>query len=124
LKNTLVFIVLFAVLAAVSTSGCLTSTKNAGSAAVVAEPIGGGWKPFVLNSGAAIRSPAPPSPGSAQYNQDLNELKTLQQNRTAVVNESITYWNSGSVVRWNEIARSLVAKITHHHPWIHACIRS
>jgi membrane-associated phospholipid phosphatase len=110
LKNALAVIVLLAVLAAVSTSGCLTSTKNAGSAVVVAEPTGGSWKPFVLSSGAAVRSPAPPSRGSAQYNQDLNELKALQQNRTAAVNASITYWNSGSVVRWNEIARSLVAK--------------
>jgi membrane-associated phospholipid phosphatase len=101
---------LLAVLAAVGASGCLTVTKNAGSAVGVAEPTGGSWMTFVLNSSAAIRSPPPPSSKSAQYNQDLNELKALQQNRTAAVNDSIAYWNSGSVVRWNEIARSLVVK--------------
>jgi membrane-associated phospholipid phosphatase len=37
-------------------------------------------------------------------------LKALQQNRTPKVNESIAYWNNGSVVRWNEIARGLVVK--------------
>ncbi|MGZ4943145.1 MAG: vanadium-dependent haloperoxidase [Halobacteriota archaeon] len=103
----------------VSTSGCLSSTTNntssssgAGSATssivFAPEPTGGNWKPLVLSSSDAIRSLPPPSKGSPQYTQDLNELKALQQNRTAAVNESIAYWNNGSVVRWNEIARSLV----------------
>ena len=77
---------------------------------IAAEPTGGTWKPFVLNSSDALRSLAPPSQGSIQFNQDVNELKALQLNRTAKVNESINYWNNGSVVRWNEIARSLVVK--------------
>ena len=75
---------------------------------LAAEPTGGSWKPFVLNSSDAIRSTPPPSQGSPQFNQDINELKTLQLNRTSTVNESIAYWNNGSVVTWNEIARSLV----------------
>jgi len=113
LKHTLIAIILVTVLVAVSASGCLTSTNNStssGGAVLAAEPTGGNWKPFVLNSSDAIRSLPPPSQGSAQSNQDLNELKALQLNRTAAVNESIAYWNNGSVVRWNEIARSLVIK--------------
>jgi membrane-associated phospholipid phosphatase len=113
LKRPLIAVVLVSVLLAVSASACLTptndSSKSAGMA-LAAEPTGGSWNPFVLNSSDAVRSLPPPSQGSAQYNQDLNELKALQLNRTPKVNESIAYWNNGSVVRWNEIARSLVVK--------------
>ena len=113
LKRPLIAVVLVSVLLAVSASACLTptndSSKSAGMA-LAAEPTGGSWNPFVLNSSDAVRSLPPPSQGSAQYNQDLNELKALQLNRTPNVNESIAYWNNGSVVRWNEVARSLVVK--------------
>ncbi len=77
---------------------------------LAAEPTGGSWKTFVLSSSDAIRSLPPPSQGSPQFTQEVNELMALQLNRTAAVNESIDYWNNGSVVRWNEIARSLVIK--------------
>ena len=113
LKRPAIAIILVLVLVAVSASACLTSTNNstsAGGNALAAEPTGGSWKPFVLNSSDALRLLPPPSQGSTQFNQDLNELKALQLNRTPKVNESIAYWNNGSVVRWNEIARSLVVK--------------
>jgi len=100
-------------LVAVSASACVTSTNNStisGGIVLTAEPTGGTWKPFVLNSSDAIRLIPPPSQGSTQFNQDVNDLKALQLNRTAKVNESIDYWNNGSDVRWNEIARSLVVK--------------
>jgi membrane-associated phospholipid phosphatase len=100
-------------LVAVSASACLTSTNNStssGGIVLAAEPTGGTWKPFVLNSSDELRSLPPPSQGSTQFTQDINELKALQQNRTVKVNESINYWNNGSVGRWNEIARSLVVK--------------
>jgi membrane-associated phospholipid phosphatase len=77
---------------------------------LAAEPTGGSWKTFVLSSSDALRSLAPPSQGSPQFTQDVNELKALQLNRTVTVNESINYWNNGSVVQWNAIARSLVIK--------------
>ena len=77
---------------------------------LAAEPTGGSWKTFVLSSSDALRSLPPPSQGSPQFTQDVNELKALQLNRTATVNESIDYWNNGSVVQWNAIARSLVIK--------------
>ncbi|MGZ4939402.1 MAG: vanadium-dependent haloperoxidase [Halobacteriota archaeon] len=114
MKRPLIAVVLVFILLAVSASACLTSTNNSSKSAqgvaLAAEPTGGSWKPFVLNSSDAVRSTPPPSQGSAQYNQDLNELKALQLNRTPQINENITYWNNGSVVRWNEIARDLVVK--------------
>jgi membrane-associated phospholipid phosphatase len=113
LKRPVIAVILVLVLVAVSASACVTSTNNSTSSrgnALAAEPTGGTWKPIVLNSSDALRVLAPPSQGSTQFNQDVNELKALQLNRTAKVNESIAYWNNGSVVRWNEIARSLVVK--------------
>ncbi|MGZ8889231.1 MAG: hypothetical protein ACXW1D_06790, partial [Halobacteriota archaeon] len=113
LKRPAIAVILVLVLVAVSASACVTSTNNStssGGIVIAAEPTGGTWKPFVLNSSDALRSLAPPSQGSIKFNQDVNELKALQLNRTAKVNESINYWNNGSVVRWNEIARSLVVK--------------
>ncbi len=105
-------LVLILALVSVGASACLTSTTNNSTSrsaiAVAAEPTGGNWKPLVLSSSDAIRSLPPPSQGSSAYNQDLNELKALQENRTTAVNESIAYWNNGSVIRWNEIARGLV----------------
>ncbi|MGZ4943875.1 MAG: vanadium-dependent haloperoxidase [Halobacteriota archaeon] len=112
-KRALVAIVLVSVLVAVSASACLTSTNtstSSGGVVLAADPTGGNWKPFVLNSSDTIRSLPPPSRDSSQFNQEVNELKALQLNRTPAVNESIEYWNNGSVVRWNEIARSLVIK--------------
>ncbi|MFZ0925358.1 MAG: phosphatase PAP2 family protein [Halobacteriota archaeon] len=112
LKHALIAIVLVAVLVAVSASGC-TSTNNStssGGAVLTAEPTGGSWKTFVLSSSDEIRSLPPPSQGSPQFTQDVNELLALQLNRTAVVNQSIAYWNNGSVVCWNAIARSLIIK--------------
>jgi hypothetical protein len=113
LKRPDIAVILVLVLVAVSASACVTSTNNStssGGNVLAAESTGGTWKPFVLNSSDALRSLAPPSQGSIQFKQDVNELKALQLNRTAKVNESINYWNNGSVVRWNEIARSLVVK--------------
>jgi len=113
LKRPAIAVISVLVLVAVSASACVTSTNNStssGGIVIAAEPTGGTWKPFVLNSSDALRSLAPPSQGSIQFNQDVNELKALQLNRTAKVNESINYWDNGSVVRWNEIARSLVVK--------------
>jgi len=111
-KRVATAVILVMVLVAVSASACVTSTNNSTSSGstLTAEPTGGTWKPFVLTSSDVLRSNPPPSQGSTQFNQDVNELKALQLNRTAAVNESINYWNNGSVARWNEIARSLVVK--------------
>ncbi|MGZ4904027.1 MAG: phosphatase PAP2 family protein [Halobacteriota archaeon] len=118
-------LVLIFTLVSVGASACITSTttntsssnatgsstpSTSTSFAFAPEPNGGSWKPFVLSSGDAIRLVPPPSSGSSQSNEELSELHALQLNRTAQVNQSIAYWNTGATVRWNEIARSLVSK--------------
>jgi len=90
--------------------GIILSPTSKESIVFAKEPTGGRWMPLVLNSSDALRVPAPPSRNSQQFNQEINELRALQSNQTAQVNESISYWNASASVRWNEIARSLVMK--------------
>lgn len=52
----------------------------------------------------------PPSPGSQQEAQEIEELWDLQQKRTPKMMDAARTWDKGGVVRWNEIARDLVAK--------------
>jgi membrane-associated phospholipid phosphatase len=41
---------------------------------------------------------------------EIEELKSLQAGRTPEMVKAFEYWNDGAVVRWNEIARDLVAR--------------
>jgi len=69
----------------------------------------GTWKTVFANSGA-ISIPTPQPTTSAEYQAELQELITLTVNLTNEQTASANFWAAGSVVRWNEIARDLVAK--------------
>lgn len=71
---------------------------------------GGDWKPILLTSSTEIPVSAPEALNSSAYQQELNEIKSLQQNLTQAQREDIRFWASGGTLRWNEIARQLVAK--------------
>src|SRR5665213_1559343 len=70
----------------------------------------GTWKTILLGrpDTFAVSTPAPVN-GSA-YIAELNEIKGLQQNISSSQRAIIKYWSAGSVLRWNEIMRELVAK--------------
>ena len=70
----------------------------------------GNWKPIVITSNANFPLPAPSDVTSANYKAELVELKTLSSNLSAEQKSIINYWKVGSVLRWNEIIRELVAK--------------
>ncbi|PRY10626.1 PAP2 superfamily protein [Pontibacter ummariensis] len=70
----------------------------------------GSWAPMVVSSAAAFSLPAPQPTSSAAYQQELQELKELRSSLTEEQKRVINYWKVGSVVRWNEIMRELVAK--------------
>lgn len=72
------------------------------------EPTGGQWKTIVLGSGDSIRLVPPPN--ASTQNAEINELLKLQDERTPNIVKTIEFWDVGSVVRWNEIARDLVIK--------------
>ena len=53
----------------------------------------GGVKPYLMTSGSQFRAPAPPAWGSAAFQTDLAEIKTLEVNRTAAQRDIALYWN-------------------------------
>ncbi|GAB3537169.1 hypothetical protein GCM10027443_29480 [Pontibacter brevis] len=70
----------------------------------------GSWTPLIVSSAADFPLSAPEATASAAYQQELKELKTLTANLTAEQKRIVDYWKVGSVLRWNEIMRELVAK--------------
>jgi len=75
-----------------------------------AEPNAGQWRPVLLVRNDAIRLPAPPDRASALQKEEIAELIAFQSQRTAERQAAVEFWNTGAAVRWNEIARELVAK--------------
>lgn len=67
------------------------------------------WKP-ILAVHDSFSVPPPLTLGTPAYNAELNEIKSWQQNITDHQRQIIKYWSAGSVLRWNEILRELVAK--------------
>jgi membrane-associated phospholipid phosphatase len=66
------------------------------------------WKPILADP--PPRAPAPPPPGSGTAQIDLGEVQERARNRDAAAVDKAHWWNLGAVVRWNELARDLVAK--------------
>ena len=73
------------------------------------EPEAGAWKTWVIESGAQMRTGAPPGPQATR--EEIAELLSLQARRNKkVALETISYWDSGSPsYRWNEIAFKMAA---------------
>lgn len=67
------------------------------------------WAP-ILTASSTFTIPAPDAITSPNYLADLNEIKSYQRNLTNEQSDIIKYWSAGSVLRWNEILRELVAR--------------
>jgi membrane-associated phospholipid phosphatase len=73
------------------------------------EPSGGRFRTFLARL-EAIEVPPPPPGGSAQERTEIAELiKLAQEGRSAETAAAARHWAAGAVVRWNEVARDLVA---------------
>src|SRR4051794_23569424 len=70
----------------------------------------GTWRTILLSRPDSFAVVKPDSPNTARYIGELNEIKGLQQSLNNDQRDAIKYWSAGSVLRWNEILRSLVAK--------------
>ncbi|MGV3503556.1 MAG: phosphatase PAP2 family protein [Adhaeribacter sp.] len=70
----------------------------------------GTWTPMLVTSAAEFPLPVPQPVSSAAYQQELKEVKDLRGSLTGEQQRIIDYWKVGSVLRWNEIMRELVAK--------------
>ena len=73
------------------------------------EPQAGGWKTWVLASGAQFRLPAPPD--AAATRAEIDELKTLVPQRDGAAMDKIAFWDTGAPgYRWDALVRSELAK--------------
>ncbi len=70
----------------------------------------GNWKPVLLSRNDTFAVAAPAATNSLGYAAELNEVKGAQKSLTSEQRDIINYWSAGSVLRWNEILRGLVAK--------------
>lgn len=73
------------------------------------EANGGNWKTILLAGPGDIIIPAPEAAGSAAYQAELSGIATRQQSITETDKRIIEKWKSSGIIRWNEIARQLVA---------------
>ncbi|MPR34337.1 phosphatase PAP2 family protein [Cytophagaceae bacterium SJW1-29] len=74
------------------------------------DEAGGTWKPILISSGAAISLDAPKSTTSSEYQAELADMKAAMGQMTSEQRQSVSYWTSNPVTRWNEIALELIAK--------------
>ena len=70
----------------------------------------GTWKPILLTAANEFPCATPIATTSPDYVIQLNEIKSFQAGITKEERELVNYWGAGSVLRWNEIMRELVAK--------------
>lgn len=74
------------------------------------DPDGGTWRTIVLKSAAEVIVPQPAAVTSVAYQQELNEIREGVLGLNPEQLEAVNYWAVGGVLRWNQIARQLVAK--------------
>jgi len=76
----------------------------------VTDATAGSWRMIVLTGPTQIPV-APPAPiTDPSYQAELASIKSSQANLTIDQRTAIDYWNSGGVLRWNQILRELVAR--------------
>ena len=80
----------------------LTPTAN--------DDLAGTWRPILLSAPDEFSLDAPVATSNAAFTREINEIKSYQANITDEQKAIIKYWSAGSVLRWNEIMRTLVAK--------------
>ncbi|GAB3713102.1 hypothetical protein GCM10027592_52070 [Spirosoma flavus] len=95
-------------------SGCKEPTIDEGilpfTDITAVDANGGTWRTVVLPSATTISVPQPTATTSATYQKELSDVKASVQSATPEQNTAVNYWAAGGVLRWNQIARQLVAK--------------
>ena len=70
----------------------------------------GTWKTYVLATANDVAVAEPKATNSAEYQAELNKLKTTISTLTPEQQKSVEYWGAGAAFRWNEITRELAAR--------------
>ncbi len=111
-------IILFAILLVVSLFLFNSCDKEVTGSFVDLQPLApasqdlnaGSWKPVVIATAEDVPVAAPSETSSSEYQAELAATKQALAGLTEEQKEIIRYWSAGSVLRWNEIMRYLVAK--------------
>jgi hypothetical protein len=70
----------------------------------------GTWTPLLLTTASEFSLDPPIATNNPAFTLEINEIKNYQANLTDNHRDIIKYWSVGSVLRWNEIMRTLVAR--------------
>jgi len=70
----------------------------------------GSWRMIVLAGPDQFAVAAPQAAGSDAYQAELGAIRAAQGSLTAAQRRSVEYWSGGGVLRWNQVARELVAR--------------
>ena len=113
MKN--IVITLFALISLASISSCSNEIYDRSENYPMLLPsknddLAGTWRPILLSAPDEFSLEAPVATSNAAFTREINEIKSYQANITPEQKAIITYWSAGSVLRWNEIMRTLVAK--------------
>lgn len=81
---------------------------TATAAARESDPTAGSWRTVLL--GAPSDIPVPPPPSGRAEQREIEELRRRAATRDELALRSVTWWDAGSVRRWNEIARGLASR--------------
>ncbi len=77
---------------------------------VNADTNAGTWLPILLTSPTEFSIAVPMPTNNPNYILEIQEIKSRQNIKSKKDEKTIKYWSSGSILRWNEIARQLVTK--------------
>jgi len=72
------------------------------------DPTGGTWKPVLVPYDSIVVA-VPEATTSPAYTAELETMKSMLASASSTQKEAVSYWSFGAL-RWNEIARQLVAK--------------
>ena len=113
MKN--IVITLFALISLASISSCSNEIYDRSENYPMLLPsknddLAGTWRPILLSAPDEFSLEAPVATSNAAFTREINEIKSYQANITDEQKTIIKYWSAGSVLRWNEIMRTLVAK--------------
>ena len=108
-------ILLSALAVLLATAACNKDVKNRTADLPALNPAdqdlnAGSWKTILLSRPDSFAVATPAATNSTGYAADILELKGYQKNMTGAQAAAVKYWSAGTVLRWNEIMRELVAK--------------
>ncbi len=110
MKNTLYTIVLSLAFASCSKEIEQRNLEFTALKPANADTGAGKWLPILLSSPTEFAADAPIAVTSPNYKLELQEIKSRQANMSSDDEAMLKYWSAGTVLRWNEIMRELVAK--------------